>query len=287
MRVAIAQVDGKWPNLALAKLVARHRQKGNDVRLFSPLEPADLTLASKIFTDTPDDPYLPDDAVRGGSGYSLSEQLSDFAESARPDWSLWPAWQNDMGYSTRGCVRRCPFCVVPEKEGKPRVVAEFGDLTTGRKTLKLLDANVLASPIDHLARLCRQATERGVELDFTQGLDARLLDDRHAAILAKTKLARRIHLAFDSSADEYAVRRAIGHLTHAGIPAHRLTFYVLIGWNRTPLEDWMYRVQLIDQLGCDPFVMPFNKADPQQRRFSRWVNRKELFKSCAFAEYVT
>ena len=137
MKIGICQVDGKWPNLALAKIAAWHRSRGDEVEWFSALDSYDGVYASKVFTDTPDDHYLPPDAVRGGSGYSMTDSLMDFVEAVTPDWSLWPTWPHDMGYSTRGCIRKCPFCIVPAKEGNLRVVAEFGDLTTGRETMIL------------------------------------------------------------------------------------------------------------------------------------------------------
>ncbi len=175
MRVALAQVDGKWPNLALAKLAAWYKSRGDSVEWFNPLDQAERTYASKVFTGTPDNPYLPIDAAIGGTGYGTHWTLNDAVEAMRPDWTLWPEWTKDMGYSTRGCIRNCPFCIVREKEGDLRVVAEFGDLWSGRDTLVLLDANATAAPIEHFRTLCDTATQEGVTLDFSQGLDARLL----------------------------------------------------------------------------------------------------------------
>jgi hypothetical protein len=63
-------------------------------------------------------------------------------------------------------------------------------------------------------------------------------------------------------------------------------FYVLTGFDTTPEED-MYRVELLRSLGCDPFAMRFDSKDRYQMDFARWVNRKELFKSCTFAEYMS
>lgn len=285
MKVAIEQVDGKWPNLALAKLAAWHRRQGDEVEWFSPLEGADRVYASQVFTDSEPSPYLPPDTIFGGTGRDLHERLPDEVEGMSPDWSLWPDWSSDLGYSTRGCPRRCPFCVVYEKEGSTRIVANFYDLWSGADTLILLDPNVLAGPHDHFAGLCADAKNEGVAVDFSQGLDARLLTEEHAAVIADARLARRIHLAWDHIDDERVVRRAIQRLSHAGVTLSRLTFYVLIGYDSTPGED-MHRVRTLDGLGVDPFVMPFDKTNPYQRRFARWVNRKELFRSCAFAEYT-
>ena len=284
MRVAIAQVDGKWPNLALAKLAAYHAACGDDVNHWSPLFPVDRVYASKTFTDTPDDPYLPEDAIRGGTGYGTDSELEVKVERFLPDWHMWPTWHDDIGYSTRGCPRRCKFCVVPKQDGPLRVVAEFGDIWTGRDVLHLIDGNITAAPMDHFRELCADATAAGCRLDFSQGLDARLFTDEHAAIVARTLVKGSLHFAFDNMRDEAAVRRTVALCETAGIRASRLMFYVLVGFDTTPEED-MYRVQLVHSLNADPFVMRFDRSDRYQTRFSRWVNNMTAFNAMTFAEY--
>lgn len=287
MKVGIAQVDGKWPNLALAKLAAYHSVQGHDVELFNPLFAYEYerVYASKIFTTTPDNQYLPDDAILGGTGYDIEKTLDGGIEDLQPDWSLWPAWEYDMGFTTRGCLRSCGFCFVPKKEGSIRVVAEFGDVSTGRRDCYLLDNNITAAPIEHFRRVCDDARALRVRLSFCQGLDARLLTEEHAEILSKAPLFSQIYMAFDNIRDEYAVRRAVKILQQRGVRPGRLMFYVLVGFCTNPEED-MYRVRLLRSLGCDPFVMKYDRTDRYQMDFARWVNRKELFKSCTFDEYL-
>lgn len=284
MRIAICQVDGKWANLALAKLAAWHKAQGDDVEHFMPLAQYDRVYASKVFRDTPDNPYLPVHAAIGGSGYGGTYTLNDEVEATRPDFSLWPRWPHDLGYSTRGCPNRCGFCIVPQKEGRLRVVADFGDLTTGRATMILHDNNVTAAPIEHFRRFCADATTAGVTIDFRQGLDARRLTDEHAAIIAASKFARRIHFAWDRIEDEPAVRRAIATMQQAGIPPSRLTFYVLAGYDST-FEDDMHRIETLRALGTDPFVMVYGKPDVTLRRLARWVNNKVAFKAMSWSEW--
>lgn len=279
-RVAIAQVDGKWPNLALAKIAASF----DDVAVFNPLEGADVVYASKVFLDSPDDQYLPENTIRGGSGYDLTKKLPEEIERRKPDWSLWPWWAKDIGYSTRGCIRNCAFCNVREKDGNLRVVAEFADLTTGRSELILYDSNIVAAPLDHFKALCRDATQAGVRLNFSQGLDARLLTEEHAAILKKSRTVRRMYMAFDHVGDDEAVRRAVKIMVKAGFHLSDLTFYVLIGFDSTPEED-LYRVELLRGLGVDPFVMPYNRHDHYQRRFARWVNNYTAFHAMTWPEW--
>lgn len=289
MRIGIAQIDGKWPNLALAKLCAWHRERGDEVDWYSPLFGADKVYASQIFTWSDATPYLPADTVMGGTGIDLSIRLSDEIEAMRPDLSLWPMWKHDLGYSTRGCVRSCKFCFVPRKEGRLRVVSAFGDLSTGRSRLVLLDNNITAAPIEHFRDLCHEATAAGVELDFSQGLDARLLTDEHAEIIQRTKRVHHLHIAFDHPRDETHVRQAVGTLIRAGFAVRsRLTAYVLVGFNTTPDED-LHRVNVLRELGVTPYIMIYNHprgaARTEHARLAAWANCPQQFWSCTFDEF--
>jgi hypothetical protein len=286
MRVAICQVDGKWPNLALAKIVAAHRGLGDTVEWFMPLDSYDLVYASKIFLDTPDNPYLPPDVVLGGTGYRSTAVLPGWIEETLPDFSLWPTWHKSMGFTTRGCVRRCPFCVVPAKEGPLRVVANLLDIWDGRsREVVLLDGNVTAAPIDHFRGISDTARWNDITIDFCQGFDVRLWTDEHQEIATHTPFARRVHFAFDLLAVEPDVRRVVSMWTGSGMGADRLMFYVLVGYDTTPAED-AYRIDLLTSLGVNPFVMPFDRHEPYQRRLARWCNSVVARKTCTFAEYV-
>ncbi len=285
-RIGLAQVDGKWPNLALMKLATYHKVKGDEVELFFPLSGGyDVVYAAKVFKFTPDSPYLPPDAIKGGTGYDLTAHLPDEAESCFPDYSLYPWWDKAIGFTTRGCVRRCPFCVVPEKEGAIRVIGDLRSFWNGQKQVILLDNNLTAAPMEHFRRVVAQMVEAKVQVDFSQGLDIRLLNDEHAALLANVSLGKNgyIHFAWDNPSHEDAVRRGIAILAKH-MTLRRIMFYVLIGFNTTPEED-LHRVETLRGLKVDPFVMPFNKTDPYQQAFARWVNHKAVFAKVKWEDY--
>ena len=284
MKVGLCQVDGKMPNLALMKLSAWHKAQGNEVAWFSPLEVFDRVYASKVFDFTADNAYLSPSAIRGGTGYDLTTNLPPEVEAMCPDYTLYPKMDYALGFTTRGCVRRCPFCVVPRKEGALRVVGDLDTFWAGQRQVVLLDNNLTAAPMEHWRRIVGQLTSRRLVADFTQGLDARLLTEEHAADLARIRTAKRIHFAWDSPADEPAVRRAV-ELLRRRLPLGRLTFYVLIGFDTTPAED-LYRVETLRGLGVDSFVMPYQKADTYQAAFARWVNRKAIFKTVPWERYA-
>lgn len=293
MRIGLCQVDGKWPNLALMKLSTWHKQQGASVEIATPkssplercavIRNSDKVYASKVFDFAPDWRYLPDDAVKGGTGYGLTTELSPEVERCMPDYLLYPEWNAAIGFTTRGCVRSCPFCLVPRKEGKIRVVAEVESFWCGQSEIVLLDNNLTAAPWYHFESTMLQLQRTGAKVDFSQGLDLRLLTNDHAALLAKVRLKKQIRFAWDNVGDEAAVRRGL-EIIAKHMPLSRVMLYVLIGYNSTPDED-MHRVMTLRGLGVDPFVMPYNKRDLYQRRFARWVNHKAIFKTVEWSQY--
>ena len=287
MKVRLVDVDSKIPNLALMKISAYHKANGDDVDFYNPLfDKPDLIYASKVFDFTDDYLYYPADVelIRGGTGYDIALTLPDEIESQYPDYDLFRC-DFAIGFTTRGCIRKCPFCVVPKKEGAIRPVGDIYDFWRGQDRLMLLDNNLTALP-DQFERICKQLIKERVRVDFSQGLDIRLITAEMAQLLSQIRLWKRIHFAFDNIALEKQVRAGIKILTENGVSAHKLMFYVLIGFDSTPDED-LYRVEVLRGLGVDPFVMPYNKSDEYQKRFARWVNHKAIFKSVPWHEYKT
>lgn len=289
MKIGLVQVDGKWANLALMKLAAYHKAKGDRVELvkrFYPMfESYDRVYASKTFTTTPDNLYLPADAIKGGIGYDLAMKLPPEVEACCPDYGLYPGLDYAIGFTTRGCVHRCSFCFVPQTEGHLRTVGDIYDFWSCQPKVILLDNNLTAAPMAHFERIIGQLSREEVLVDFSQGLDIRLLTDDHARLLKTVRLAKRIHFAWDSMGYEQAVRRGINILTRYYHP-DRITFYVLVGFDTTPAED-LYRIETLRGLGVNPFVMPYDRTNVYQRHLARWVNHKAIFKSVKWANYCT
>lgn len=109
-----------FPNLALMKLSAWHKSIGDTVEWWNPLLTYDRVYSSKVFTFTPECPYLPENTVKGGTGYGIMDELPPEIDAMFPDYSLYPKCDHAIGFLTRGCIRYCPWCVVPRKEGKIR-----------------------------------------------------------------------------------------------------------------------------------------------------------------------
>ncbi len=76
----------------------------------------------------------------------------------------------------------------------------------------------------------------------------------------------------------------IDRCTQAGIEPTQMQFFVLIGFDTTPEQD-LERVTMLADRGCMPYVMPFNRADPYQAKFARWVNHRAIFNTVKWEEY--
>lgn len=271
MKVALIQIDGKMPNLALMKLSAWHKKKGDEVTLIDiSHQKFDRIYGSKIFV--------------GGSGVNLKAELPKEIEAIEPDWKLFKK-DYKIGFTSRGCIRDCGFCIVKEKEGPIRETPF--DWVNGTDKAVILDNNFLASPkwkeklqyfIRHKTKVC-----------FTQGLDIRLVNDEKAKILSQVKYydrnfrKRRLYFAFDDPKIEANVWEGITCLTLAGVPEFHLMFYVLCGYNTTFEEDY-HRFEFLKDSGCLPFIMLYHKKSSKLNKFARWVN-KRYYKVCKFEDF--
>jgi len=285
MNIGLVDVDSKIPNLALMKLSTHHKAQGDEVKMYAPLfDHPDKIYSSKIFKATDEYSYFPSDCevVQGGSGHDIDIKLPREIETTYPDYSLYGT-DYAMGFTTRGCIRECGFCIVPKKEGKLHPVADIHQFWRGQEHLMIMDNN-LTGDSEHFNLILNQVIKHKIKTDFSQGLDIRLIDDEKAKLLSKVKPWKQIRFAWDSMETEQEVLAGIAILKKYMLP-YRLMFYVLIGWDTTEDED-LYRVEMLKSLGVDPFVMPFDRASSYQRKFTRWVNMKAVFKTVAWPDYL-
>jgi len=284
LRIGIVDIDSRMPNLALMKLSAFHKSVGDSVKIYDPLfDHPDRIYSSKVFKSSDKFGYFPKDCevIQGGSGHDLTIKLPDEVETMYPDYSLYNC-NYAIGFTTRGCTRECGFCIVPKKEGKLHPVADIHQFWNGQKELFLMDNN-LTGDTEHFNLILNQLIKYKIKTDFNQGLDIRLIDDEKAKLLSKVRLWKQIHFAFDSLDLETEVRAGIEILLKY-MPASRLMFYVLVGWDTTEDED-LYRIEILRSYKIDPFVMVYDKTSEYQRRLARWCNFKAIFKTVAWPDY--
>lgn len=282
MKIGLIDVDSHhFPNLCLMKLSAYHKARGDTVEWHDGRRHYDIVFMSKVFTDTYSKDYTKmvhaDQIIKGGTGYGLDNKLPDEVEHICPDYSIYPQFMGTAyGFLTRGCPRDCPFCIVAGKEGRKSVaVADLSEFWRGEKEIKLLDANLFAC--SDWERLIRQLADSGATVDFTQGLDIRLVTPEKAEALNRVK-TRALHFAWDNPEDDLAPYfRRFAEVTSVKDNRKRRV-YVLTNYGSTKEQD-LYRIYTLRDLGYDPYVMIYDKpsAPKETRDLQRWVNNKRIF----------
>ena len=290
MKIAVLDVDSKIPNLALMKISSWHKKQGHEVEHYLPLAHHlyDKIYASKIF-DFSDGSDIQPDMITGGTGIDLKISLPNEIEEMDPDYILYN-YPHNIGFAQRGCRFSCSFCVVPQKEGKPKSVNTIAKLWTQRSSdfLILLDNDFFGNP--EWADRIKEIKELDLKVNFSQGLNIRIISKKQAQALASVKFrnlkntSKQVTFAWDQIDDEKVIKRGFQRVVDAGIKPYQMQFYVLIGYDTTPEED-LHRVMMLKDWGCDPYAMPYNKFDPYQKKFVRWVNRRAVFHSCSWEEY--
>lgn len=281
MKIGLCDVDGhNFPNLPLMKIAAHHKQRGDTVEWWMPLSRYDVVYKSKVFDFTPDLAYAPmaDAVVEGGTGYGIAGNLPDEIEHIAPDYSIYPQFPEAYGFLTRGCPRACPFCIVADKEGRTsRRVADLKEFWSGQKEIKLLDPNLLACQ-EHEAIL-QQLIDSGASVDFTQGLDIRLVTTENAKLITKVKI-KTIHFAWDNPKQDL-INDFIRFKEFSEIDRRKLGVYVLTNFDSTFEED-LYRVYTLRDIGFSPYVMVFDKAHAPKQvvQLQSWVNNRIAFNVC-------
>jgi len=289
MKIGLIDVDGhNFPNLPLMKLSAWHKHRGDSVEWYSQMFSGymDRVYMSKVFTFTPDCQDIIDagEIIRGGTGYYYPDggpELLEEIEHIYPDYSLYPELCKDTAYGflTRGCPRGCSFCVVAEKEGKCSVkVADLKEFWNGQKEIKLLDPNLLACK--DWKELLQQLIDSGAWVDFTQGLDIRVMTQEKADMIRQVKV-KQVHFAWDQYRDkEMIVERFKWFKEATGWDCRKMSVYVLTGFD-TKLDQDLERIYTLRDLGYSPYVMIYDKhklrKGSELKRLQRWVNSRFAF----------
>lgn len=252
-----------FPNLALMKLSAYHKARGDEVYLNFPLCQPDITYASCVFTwNGKRIATVPDGAIVGGAGINLKDELPPQIEHIMPDYSLYPDMNFSLGFTSRGCIRKCPWCIVPGKEGNIKPwgsIYEFWDRQ--HKKIVLLDNNLLAA--SNWRETMEDLIAEGVEVDFNQGLDIRLVNGENVGYLKRVK-TKQLRFAFDNLAYGSALRQGIELMLEQGIRSRKLSFYVLVGYQGD--ETAIERIKILNSYNVDIYPMAYKGPDGKEPR---------------------
>ena len=322
MRIGIIDADligrkrHRFPNLACMKISAFHKEAGDDVELlgsYVEIPLFDKVYVSKVFTDTevPAGIEQMPNVEAGGTGffYDSATPLPADIEHHMPDYHLYDGvasslsrndakfyTQYSIGFMTRGCFRRCAFCV---NRNSRRVelhspLAEFYD--PERPKICLLDDNVLGSP--RWRQIFDDLMSTGRRFVFKQGLDERLLDDEKCSVLFSCKYDGDFIFAFDDVRDYELIHRKLEIIRRHTDKI--VKFYVLVGFDRSgrydkafwdeDIRDAFRRIDLLREYRCLPYVMRYERWQDSPYRgmyinLARWCNQPSLFKKKTLREF--
>ncbi|KKL92475.1 hypothetical protein LCGC14_1884300 [marine sediment metagenome] len=262
MKVTLLDLDAsRFPNLALMKLAAWHKGKGDSVALNFPLG-ADRGYASCVFSWHRDRLHTVPDTYQAGGAALNGSVLPSEIEHQMPDYDLY-GLDYSLGFTSRGCPRHCDFCLVPRKEGAVApwsTIYEFWD--PAHQRIRLLDNNLLAAP-NWRTTLTDIHRER-IAVEFTQGLDIRLLTPHKAETLRRLKLWGELDFAFDDVAYERAVHKGIEVLRTAGFTISRLSFFLLFRPETHSANDFR-RLQVMADYGVAVYPMFYTPLDAARK----------------------
>ena len=283
MNIGLLAVDSNYPNLALMKISSYHKAKGDKVGWYNPFDHYDKVYMAKVFSFTED--YRQwitnaDQIEKGGTGYDIKKVL---------DYDLYNVDKNlAYGFLTRGCPNRCKWCVVPAKEGNIAPYMDIAEVSAGRKNVILMDNNVLAS--EYGLQQIEKIISMGVRVDFNQGLDARLVTDDMARLLAKVKWIKRIRFGCDTPGQIAECERATALIDKYGYKGEYFFYCILLN----DFKEAFTRVNYWRTKGRRflPYCQPYRDLNnprqiiPQwQKDLAGWADKKWIFRTCEFKDF--
>lgn len=310
MEIKLIQLDGDMPNMALMKLSHYFRHiKGANIHFSRSVkrdmfEPEyDFVLASQIFSPTFKKAQILKEnfpnATIGGTGVSESPEhtIENFlgipSEYKHLDYSIYPEFEYSIGMTQIGCTntkKTCPFCGVPEKEGRNRPFASIKEIYRGErfpKKLILIDNDFQSSR--SCFDVCQEIIDGKFEVAFIQGINIRKITRNHVPYFKQIKFRdakfqkKRFYCAWDREDDQKQIERGLGFLADAGIYRSAVTPYFICNfWSKGLSDDVWNRFLLMVKWGLRPYVMIWNKWELPPRDdlkvFQNWVNTHNCYK---------
>ena len=299
MKILLIDADSVIPNIPLMKLSTYHKAKNDELdfikvglpyypnrkkKVYIPPFGYDRIYCSVVFEGNKK--YIQGDSIIfGGTGVDLRTNLPDYIEGLDCDYSLYPDNKFSYGFITRGCIRECNFCKVPEKEGHIRQVNNISDIVRHKK-VKFLDNNILAYPghKDILVELI----DKGIKCQFNQGLDIRLIDKENSILLSELNYLDEYIFAFDSWSYIDIISKKLDLLSWR--KPFGIRFFVYVHPNMK-LSDTVKRIEWLRGEKCIPYIMrDISCWQSEYRDFytdvASYCNQVGLFKHIEFEEFL-
>jgi len=311
----------RFPNLACMKLSGYYKGKGHEVILktdYENLQAYSKVFISKVFTKTkvPNKILCLPNVSHGGTGffYADSPALPKEVEHHAPDYELYGDYVNGLlqkgikphvlkcftdysiGFLTRGCFRRCGFCVNKKYDRciTHSPIDEFYD--ENRKKIMLLDDNILAHP-DWMAYF-EGLRGIGKPFCFKQGVDIRLITPYFAQMISTAKYDGDLIFAFDDIADAELIERKLAMFReHSNKEVKMYLFCAYDKDGRYDTDFWLAdiegifkRLVILGKYRIKPYLMRYEKYLDSPfsgiyKNLATYCNAGGIFKVASFFEF--
>ena len=329
MNIALIDADligrkkHRFPNLALMKISGYYKNLKNNVTLktdYENLEQFDKVFISKVFTDTivPIEALSNSNIELGGTGffYDKAKFLDYELEHHMPDYNLYNEWVSiqlkngvkkkhleyytdySIGFTTRGCFRKCSFCVNKNYNNVEIHSPVYEFLDNGKNKICLLDDNILGSKCWESIINELKLTKKSFQ--YKQGLDVRILNDEKAKLLLSCKYDEDYIFAFDNIDDKEEIESKLKLWKRYNITKGQNTkLYVFCGFdrdNKWDIDFWKQdiidvfeRIKILMKYNCKPYIMRFNRYEESPYRgmyinIAQWCNQPSLFSQMSYRE---
>ncbi len=155
-------------------------------------------------------------------------------------------------FTTRGCNNNCPWCFVPEREGKLKEIYNFAP------GYILNDNNILQASHAHLERVAKMLKAQKKPAIFSGGIDARCVDDWVAEWFRDIKI-QEIFLAADTNGALRPLEKAMSKLSFLSRRKKRV--YTMVGYGGETIDAATERLEAVWELGGLPFAQLYQPAD--------------------------
>ncbi len=306
----------RHPNLALMKISGFLKEKGHTTNLlfnYDSIEEYDKVYLARVFsfTKVPVEVVASPEVIHGGTGF-LSEEpfLPDLpyeVEHHMPDYHLYDKFienevargikpvkfsdylEYSIGFATRGCFRKCSFCVNQkyDKVFRHAKISEFYD--PSRKYIYLWDDNILG--YDKWYEVFDELAQTGKSFQFRQGLDLRLMTEDKAKVLTDAKYRGDFIFAFDYLKDQELIEKKLKIWRKYSSKTTKL--YLLCAYDSQDVNDIIgvfERITVLMRYRCLPYIMRYNdyknsEFEGMYINLARWCNQPNFFKKKSFREY--
>lgn len=319
----------RHPNLACMKIAAYYIKHGWDVVLlesYDDLDQYDLVSISRVFSFTKVPPviykdgkshegeehpelFLKDNIQIGGTGfyYEKAPDLPYEIEHMKPYYDLYKDYIQkkidsgeprkrycdyldfSIGFATRGCFRKCEFCVNKKYDRvfKASPISEF--LDESRPRIYLWDDNFMASP--DFNEILDELISTGRKFQFRQGLDMRLMTHKKAEKLSQVNYFGDYIFAFDHIEEKKTIEKKLKIWRTHNSKSTKL--YVLTGYDsqdEIDIENTFERIRILMKYSCVPYIMRYEEYKESRFRsmyvqLARWCNQPAFVKKQSFRQY--